>query len=113
MRATADVQDLLVAAFSACRELPAPEETAAVHRGLVAEIKRRLPAAERAAAAAPDRSRDWYAHDRVIRAARDALQLEGEEPSPHEGALVAGMRVAALGRCVRALVAYPSEGEVS
>ncbi|MEV0501156.1 DUF6415 family natural product biosynthesis protein, partial [Streptomyces spectabilis] len=94
---------LLEAAFSACGTLPPPAETAEVHRRLVAEIRLRLPGAERALARAPVRSRAWYAHLRVMDATRDALLRVGEEPDPCESPLGAAVRVAELGRRLREL----------
>ncbi|MEV0442984.1 DUF6415 family natural product biosynthesis protein [Streptomyces spectabilis] len=104
---------LLEAAFSACGTLPPPAETAEVHRRLVAEIRLRLPGAERAMARAPVRSRAWYAHLRVMDATRDALLRVGEEPDPCESPLGAAVRVAELGRRLRELAVYPADSEDS
>ncbi|WP_051855030.1 DUF6415 family natural product biosynthesis protein [Streptomyces sp. NRRL B-1347] len=102
---------LLEAAMSACGTLPSPAETATIHRRLVAEIRLRLPGAERAMARVPVRSRAWYAHQRVIDATRDALLSGGVEPDPSASPLVAAMRVSELGRRLRDLSVYPAGSE--
>ncbi|MGA4842730.1 DUF6415 family natural product biosynthesis protein [Streptomyces sp. G45] len=107
MTPAAGVRHLLEVALAACRTLPPTETTVQVHRDLVAEIQLRLPRAEQAAAAAEDGSPEWHRHQRVIRAARDALDWEGVRPQPGEGPLVAALRVAELGRRLRDLAAYP------
>ncbi|MEW2525389.1 DUF6415 family natural product biosynthesis protein [Streptomyces sp. NPDC047071] len=101
------LEDLVELAFRALADPPAPEETAALHRRLVAEILLRLPQAERAAAAERVRSDAWYTHQRVIDAAHDALAMEGEEPAPGDGPTGAALRVAELARRLRALAVYP------
>ncbi|MFF9894993.1 DUF6415 family natural product biosynthesis protein [Streptomyces longispororuber] len=110
MTTTTQLDELLAAAGDASRTLPPPEETAKVHRCLVAEIRLRLPGAERAAAAAPVRSRDWYRHLKAIDAARDALEAVGEEPELCVGPMAAAIRVGELARRLRDLREYPAEG---
>ncbi|MEU2563849.1 DUF6415 family natural product biosynthesis protein [Streptomyces longispororuber] len=112
MTTTTQLDELLALALGATATLPPPEETAKVHRRLVAEIRLRLPGAERAAAAAPVRSRDWYRHHQAMDAARDALEAVGEEPDPRAGPTAAAVRLAELARHLRELREYPAEGEV-
>ncbi|QCX76334.1 hypothetical protein C9F11_13285 [Streptomyces sp. YIM 121038] len=102
------LEDLVELAFSALADPPAPEDTAALHRRLVAEILLRLPQAEQAAAAERVRSDAWYTHQRVVDATHDALALEGEEPTPDDGPTGAALRVAELARRLRALAVYPA-----
>ncbi|WP_282793641.1 DUF6415 family natural product biosynthesis protein [Streptomyces sp. CC224B] len=111
MTTTPQLDELLALALGATATLPPPEETAEVHRRLVTEIRLRLPGAERAAAAAPVRSRDWYRHLKAIDAARDVL-ARGEEPDPRVGPMAAAVRLAELARRLRELREYPAEGEV-
>ncbi|MCI3929174.1 DUF6415 family natural product biosynthesis protein [Streptomyces sp. AN091965] len=108
-----DLAGLVEASMAALGELPAAQATAPLHRRLVTEIRLRLPRAERAAAAAPERSREWYAHLRVIDAAHDALLMNGEEPGPSDSPLIAALNLAELGRRLRDLMAYSAEGEGS
>ncbi|GHE55236.1 hypothetical protein GCM10018785_25800 [Streptomyces longispororuber] len=112
MTTTRQLDELLAAASEAGRTLPPPAETAEVHRRLVAEIRLRLPGAERAAAAAPVRSREWYQHLKVMDDARAALAAKGEEPDLCVGPMAAALRVGELARHLRELAAYPAEGEV-
>ncbi|GHE83544.1 hypothetical protein GCM10018785_59380 [Streptomyces longispororuber] len=112
MTTTRQLDELLAAAGEAGRTLPPAAETAEVHRRLVAEIRLRLPGAERAAAAAAVRSRDWYRHLQVVDDARAALEAKGEEPDLRVGPMAAALRVGELARHLRALSVYPAEGEV-
>ncbi|WP_172384758.1 DUF6415 family natural product biosynthesis protein [Streptomyces sp. MNP-20] len=107
---TADLEALIGRGFGVLGDLPAPEETATVHRRIVAEILLRLPQAEQAAAAERVRSDAWYTHQRVIDAAHDALAMEGEEPAPGDGPTGAALRVVELARRLRALSVYPPVG---
>ncbi|WP_172384815.1 DUF6415 family natural product biosynthesis protein [Streptomyces sp. MNP-20] len=102
------LEDLVELAFRALADPPAPEETAALHRRIVAEILLRLPQAEQAAAAERERSDAWYTHQRVIDAAHDALAMEGEEPTLGDGPTGAALRVVELARRLRALAVYPA-----
>ncbi len=105
-----DLAGLVEASLAALRELPPADATAPLRQRLVAEINVRLSRAERAAAAAPERSREWYAHVRVIDATHDALLMIGE-PSPDDGPLIAALNLAELGQRLRDLMPYSAEGE--
>ncbi|MEW2529410.1 DUF6415 family natural product biosynthesis protein [Streptomyces sp. NPDC047071] len=110
---TADLsslEELVARAFGALGDPPAPEETAALHRRIVAEILLRLPQAEQAAASERERSDAWYTHQRVIDATHDALAMVGQEPAPGDGPTGAALRVAELARRLRDLSAYPPAG---
>ncbi|MFI8928718.1 DUF6415 family natural product biosynthesis protein [Streptomyces sp. NPDC053474] len=105
------LKDLVELAFGALADPPAPENTAVLHRRIVAEILRRLPQAEEAAAAERVRSDAWYRHQRVIDRTRDTLAMEGEEPNPGDGPTGAVLRVVMLARRLRALSVYPASAE--
>ncbi|MEU2559217.1 DUF6415 family natural product biosynthesis protein [Streptomyces longispororuber] len=111
MTTTSQLDELLALALGATATLPPPEEAAKVHRRLVTEIRLRLPGAERAAAAAPVRSREWYRHHQAMDAARDALEVVGGEPDLHVGPTAAAIRLAELARRLRELSTYPVDGE--
>ncbi|MFI1676601.1 DUF6415 family natural product biosynthesis protein [Streptomyces sp. NPDC020607] len=95
---------LLGAAFSACRDLPPPEQLLDLYLRLRHEVRRRLPTVEQAAATAGQGTMSYHAHQRIVDAATDALldTVGDDNPSP----LVLAMRCSELGRRLRDLIPY-------
>lgn len=98
---------MLSAAFSACRELPPPDELTDLCLRLRHEICRRLPAVEDAAVRAGEGTLTGHSHQRVVDACADALNAMIDGPDDCPSSLVLGMRAAELGRRLRDLAPYP------
>ncbi|WAL95278.1 DUF6415 family natural product biosynthesis protein [Streptomyces sp. Je 1-369] len=98
------VDHLLSAAFSACRDLPPPEQLLDLYLRLRHEVRRRLPTVEQAAATAGQGTMSYHAHQRIVDAATDVLldTVGDDNPSP----LVLAMRCSELGRRLRDLIPY-------
>lgn len=95
---------LIGRARSACRDLPPHDELAELDTQLRAHIAALMPVVQRRFEQQEQYSADWYAGNRILLDAGDALQ-EPSQGTP----LAAAMGVAELGRRLRDLDAYAGE----
>lgn len=104
MNAATPPQALIVAALSACRNLPPLEELTDLDTQLRTRILALTPIVQTRADAMNRGTVDWYAHQRALDRSQDALTSP-----PGTSPLAAAIQVAELGRRLRDLDTYARE----